>query len=230
MKSTQIFQRIYLILKWSVASLCSLLVLYAISLKLVVSICCFTAMVILLLPPLSERINRFIPILKSKGMKGFVLVFLLVAGAMQLPKQPKSEIKQVTNSNTNNQDIPQQITKKIDTLRKEKPVENDTLKMIEQEEAKWVQKAAEIKDLKEKFEEHCMNSWDGSCIPLLVYTKNLMNDPESFEHVETRYRIEGNYAIVVMSYRGKNAYGGTVQNYIKAKVNLNCEVVEVLEN
>ncbi len=44
--------------------------------------------------------------------------------------------------------------------------------------------------------------WDGSHINLERYTKSIMNDPDSFEHVKTYYQDKGSYLIVSMSFRG----------------------------
>ena len=88
---------------------------------------------------------------------------------------------------------------------------------------------AEVKNLKANFEKKCLSGWDGSCPGLVAYVKDRMNDPSSFEHVETRYFIQGDYVVLVMQYRGKNAFNATVTNFIKAKVNSNCEVLKILE-
>jgi len=65
-----------------------------------------------------------------------------------------------------------------------------------------------------------LGSWDGSNRQLVKIVKENMNDPKSFEHVETLYKLYKDYAIVVMKFRGKNAFNGTVLNSITAKVSL----------
>jgi len=47
-----------------------------------------------------------------------------------------------------------------------------------------------------------------------------MNDPNSYEHDETRYGDRGDHLVVMLKYRGKNAYGGVVRGWVKAKVSL----------
>ncbi|MDC8099130.1 hypothetical protein [Chryseobacterium rhizosphaerae] len=55
-----------------------------------------------------------------------------------------------------------------------------------------------------------------------------MEEPRSFEHIETRFEINGNYVGIVMTYKGKNDYRGTVTKSTKAKVILNdCSLVSV---
>ena len=54
-----------------------------------------------------------------------------------------------------------------------------------------------------------------------------MNDPKSFEHVETTYGDRGDYLVVKTTFRGKNAFGGVVLNWITAKCDLDGDVIEV---
>ncbi len=54
------------------------------------------------------------------------------------------------------------------------------------------------------------SAWDGSHRDFVKRTKAVMNDPSSFEHVSTRYVNKENHIMVVMTYRGKNAFGATI--------------------
>ncbi len=56
-----------------------------------------------------------------------------------------------------------------------------------------------------------------------------MNDPDSYDHVETVYWDMGDYLVVRTTYRGKNAFGGVVVNWVKAKVNLDGNIIEITE-
>lgn len=81
---------------------------------------------------------------------------------------------------------------------------------------------------KKEFEENCLSSWDGSHTKLKMLVKRSMNDPDSFDHVETLYKLYKDYAVVIMKFRGKNAFNATVVNSVTAKVDLkDCEVLEV---
>jgi len=73
------------------------------------------------------------------------------------------------------------------------------------------------------------SEWDGSHIKLTIAIKSAMNDPKSYEHVETAYWDMGDHLIVQTKYRGNNAFGGKVLGMIKAKVNLNGDVIEVID-
>ena len=56
-----------------------------------------------------------------------------------------------------------------------------------------------------------------------------MNDPDSYEHVETIFWDMNEYLVVRTTYRGKNVFGGVVKNYVKAKVDFNGNVLEIIE-
>lgn len=73
---------------------------------------------------------------------------------------------------------------------------------------------------KAEFEEKCLSGWDGSNRELVRIVKENMNDPDSFEHVETLYRLYKDYAVVIMKFRGNNTFGGKVLNSVTAKVNI----------
>lgn len=81
------------------------------------------------------------------------------------------------------------------------------------------------KDLIEKQ----FSGWDGSHRALEKAIRNAMNDPNSFEHVETLYLDLDDHLIVTTKYRGKNAFGGMVPGMVKAKVSLDGQILEILE-
>lgn len=80
---------------------------------------------------------------------------------------------------------------------------------------------------KDKIEKH-FSAWDGSHSELTKIIKKSMNDPDSYKHVKTSYWDKGEYLIVQTTFRGKNAFGGVVKNTIKAKVDLEGNVIEVI--
>lgn len=60
---------------------------------------------------------------------------------------------------------------------------------------------------------HCLSGWDGSHPEFVRLVKQQMNDPDSFEHDETRVteiNDQGRHEII-MNFRGRNAFGGTVR-------------------
>jgi hypothetical protein len=55
--------------------------------------------------------------------------------------------------------------------------------------------------------------WDGSVREVESYLKSALNDPSSYDHVESSVPVgEGDYWTVISSFRGKNAFGGLVLN------------------
>lgn len=80
---------------------------------------------------------------------------------------------------------------------------------------------------KERIEKH-FSAWDGSHRGLTALIKKTMNDPSSYEHVETVYWDKGDHLVVKTTFRGKNAFGGVVTNWVMAKVDLNGNVIEVV--
>lgn len=63
-----------------------------------------------------------------------------------------------------------------------------------------------------------MSSWDGSIFELEYAVKKLLNDPDSFEHVETSGSTK-NGAKVKMVFRAKNKLGNLVTNTAYADLN-----------
>lgn len=63
------------------------------------------------------------------------------------------------------------------------------------------------------------SAWDGSNRELVELVKANMNDPDSFEHVETRFKDHGDGYRIVMTFRGKNAFNATITQQIMARLN-----------
>ena len=83
----------------------------------------------------------------------------------------------------------------------------------------WVWSSEPEKELRpEKKEQqlvkHCFSVWNGSRLKLLKVPKDNMNDPRSFEHIETLYGDYGDILIISMKYRGENQFGGEIYNYL----------------
>ncbi len=77
--------------------------------------------------------------------------------------------------------------------------------------------------------ENQFSAWDGSHKVLERVIKQGMNDPDSYEHVETKYIDNGNYLIVTTKFRGNNAFGGKVLNSITAKIDYNGNIIERIQ-
>lgn len=74
------------------------------------------------------------------------------------------------------------------------------------------------------------SGWDGSQRNLVKLVKDNMNDPNSFEHATTKYFDVGeNKLVVLMTYRGKNAFGGVVTQNVKVETDLDGNITKVFE-
>lgn len=107
----------------------------------------------------------------------------------------------------------------VNPIKEIKAMEKQILKQKEEHEKRVAE-----------FVDKCLSSWDHSHRELVKLVKQNMNNPKSFEHVETRYGVTGDYAGIVMVYRDTNAFGAIVTNSIKAKVSLDdCSLISVEE-
>ena len=96
------------------------------------------------------------------------------------------------------------------------------------EDAKLMRSVREGQQRKEKIA-LLFSSWDGSLKTLVSVVKTSMNDPKSFEHVETTCTDNGTDLTVRMVFRGKNALNAIVLNTITAKVDLDGNVIAILK-
>lgn len=87
--------------------------------------------------------------------------------------------------------------------------------------AATVQADAEETEPRSKAVEKFFSAWDGSHPGLERAVKESMNDPDSYDHVETRFRDDKETIYVIMKFRGKNAFGGTVQNVASGTIDGN---------
>lgn len=78
----------------------------------------------------------------------------------------------------------------------------------------------------EKPAEKCLSAWDGSHPGMVRATKDMMNDPKSFEHVETRYIDRGDEIDLVMTFTGKNAFGGTIKQVVSETIDKDCNLIK----
>jgi hypothetical protein len=83
-------------------------------------------------------------------------------------------------------------------------------------------------ELRKERIEKCFSAWDGSHRGLTAVIKAGMNDPDSYKHVKTLYSDHGDYLIVETTFRGRNAFGGVVTNWVQAKVDLDGNVLSII--
>lgn len=55
-----------------------------------------------------------------------------------------------------------------------------------------------------------------------------MNDPSSYEHIETKYSDKGDHLVGSSSFRGKNSFGVLVKNTVVVKADIQGNVLEII--
>lgn len=71
------------------------------------------------------------------------------------------------------------------------------------------------------------SGWNGAHYELEKIVKAAMNDPASYEHIETKYVDKGDYLLLITHYRGKNAFGGKVASSTSAQASIDGKVIKV---
>jgi len=80
-----------------------------------------------------------------------------------------------------------------------------------------------------EFEKQYVSRLDGSVKPVVRYVKQSLDNPSSFEHVNTQWGIvsgETDLYWVKMTFRNKNAFNATVTNTIRVNVDFNGNIRE----
>lgn len=72
------------------------------------------------------------------------------------------------------------------------------------------------------------NAWDGSHVQLERWVKGRLRDPESYEHIETRYIDKGDHLVVYTKYRARNGFGGMNVEDAVARANIDGSLIKVL--
>ena len=176
---------------------------------------------LILLPPtlkmIEDKIGRQLtrPI-KYLTVIGSVFIGIIFIANNQVDKD--NEIKKQEQEAF--EKLPQHVKDSINLAK----AHQDSLDNIQREAERLVN---EQKNRKEKVEKQ-FSAWDGSHPGLTRLIKKSMNDPDSYEHVETRFRDDGNSIFVITEFRGKNAFGGKVKNTVSARVDFEGNVIEVI--
>jgi uncharacterized membrane protein len=92
----------------------------------------------------------------------------------------------------------------------------------------YSRKVVERKKRKKRIEKQ-FSAWDGSHRNFARTIKEAMHDPDSYEHVKTVYWDKGDHLIVQTTYRGKNVYGAIVKNSVRAKIDFDGQIIEIIQ-
>ena len=192
--------------------------------------------------------NQNIPNKPVKKKTGCLKISLITFGAFILmtaitaifSPEDKNAKKQITNDEFLMSNKPKNQQQKIDSAKLanekfqslsyeekiaslEKELENKKLSKTEKKEIEL-----EIRSVKvQEFQEKHISSWDGSNRDLVNTVKKSMNDPNSFEHVQTSFDYKDNSVKAKMIYRGNNAFGAKVLGKVIGKIDYNGNLLSV---
>ena len=108
------------------------------------------------------------------------------------------------------------------------PSKNQLIKEKETQAKKEIEKSPAEQNKIKGF--HCLSPWDGSYRPLVSTIKNYLKDPDSFKHRETTITPNnGGVHVAIMTYGAKNSYGGYVVEKAAARLDANCNLLEVMD-
>lgn len=72
------------------------------------------------------------------------------------------------------------------------------------------------------------SAWDGSCTALVNLVKDNMNDPASYKHGKTTYKVDNLKGFTVyMEFRGTNAFGGVIRNNVTAYCDYKKQIITI---
>lgn len=77
------------------------------------------------------------------------------------------------------------------------------------------------KQIRREYVESLFSAYDGSHAQLEKAIKSEMKNPDSYEHVETRFRDDSTTIYVITTFRGTNSFGGIVPQKAEATLNGN---------
>jgi hypothetical protein len=107
-------------------------------------------------------------------------------------------------------------------------VERKEQEKAEKELAEELKKQEELnKNRKENIEKQ-FSAWDGSHPKLSRMIEEGCRNPDSYEHIETRFRDDGNSIFVITKYRAENGFGGMTIGNVTARVDFDGNVIEIV--
>ena len=72
------------------------------------------------------------------------------------------------------------------------------------------------------------SAWDGSHPKLSRMIEKSCRNPDSYEHIETKFRDDGNSIFVITKYRAQNGFGGMTIGNVTARVDFQGNVIEII--
>lgn len=145
-----------------------------------------------------------------------------------LAKMTDEEFKQLKTNALNKEYLTQKTLNKnfLEFLSSKSAEREKIIAEIKLQEE--IAKQEELNKNRKELIEKQFSEYDGSHRGLEKYVKDNMNDPDSYDHIETRFLDKGDFILVVTKFRGANAFGGKVINTVSAKVDLEGNVFKIV--
>lgn len=172
------------------------------------------------LTALYEKANQLNNI-RIKKEKEEAIRFLVESIRTSPLSERKKKIAQLAKLEPDNQEFADEIQSAI--------LEEEARKQQLLEEARERREKQRLAEQRKKQIETQFSAWDGSHIQLERIIKKAMNDPSSYDHVETRYADKDDFILVNTTFRGKNAFGGVVKNSITAEFTISGQFIRIIE-
>lgn len=155
------------------------------------------------------------------------------ADAVKMAELSKIKMDSVELVETNLEKLTKEKELAEENAKAQKKISEEQTKLAE-EKIKQQQKENRLTttpkaDTRQEKIEKQFSGWSGAHTNLERYIKDNMNDPDSYEHVETSYKDYNNYILVITKYRGTNKFGAKVLGSTKAKVDIDGNVLEIVE-
>ena len=176
---------------------------------------------IILFPPTLKIIEEKIGAPLNRTVKYITIIVIQFVGIIFIASNQvdKEDVKKKKEQEAFDK-LPKQVKDSINLVK----AKQDSVDNIQKEQERI---AEEIENRKEDLEKQ-FSPYDGSHNGLTELIKKNMPDPESYEHVETRFSDKGDHIFVVTKFRGKNGFGGYVFQTVSANVDFKGNVIEIL--
>ncbi|MCA8830570.1 hypothetical protein [Hymenobacter pini] len=146
-------------------------------------------------------------------------IFVTRAAEKQQAAQKADELEKKKQEQLAYEKLPAAVK---DSLSKVKAREDSIVQVQEARKVAYEGKKKRKEEIEAQF-----SAYDGSHRGVERLIKERMNDPDSYEHVATRYVDKGDHLAVLTQFRGKNAFGAKVLNTATAKVDLSGNVLSL---
>ena len=114
----------------------------------------------------------------------------------------------------------EKIIKEVERIKEQK--------RIAQELKAERQKQEEFKKNRKENVEKQFSGWDGSHPKLSRMIEEKCRNPDSYEHIDTKFRDDGNSIYVITKYRAENGFGGMTIGTVSANVDFKGNVINIV--